>query len=107
MAADIALKLGQSADVPFALFDAAGAALDLTSAAVSLVIASRGTRLQRAGTLDSPATLGTGKFTFTPSDYGVLRVGPHTFELWVVIGAIKTPVLTGTLEVLDVPQVNP
>lgn len=107
MAADIALKLGQSADVPFELLDEAGAALDLTGSTVALVIASRGARLQRNGTQDSPASLGTGVFTFTPADYSMLRVGVYAFEIWVVAGGLNTPVRTGTLEVVDVPQVAP
>lgn len=105
MAADIALKLGQSADIPFELFDEGGDPLDLTGATVALVIASRGARLQRTGTPDSPAALGTGVFTFAPADYSMLRVGVYAFEIWVVVAGINTPVRSGTLEVVDVPQV--
>jgi hypothetical protein len=107
MTADIVLKRGQTADVTFALIDVDSAPFDLTGYVVTLAIAGRATRLERVATLDSPASLGTGRFSFTSVDYDVLRVGVDIpFEMWAISGATRTPFRTGVLHVVDVPQVT-
>lgn len=105
--ADIKLKRGQTADVTFALVDNVGAPFDLTGFVVTLAIAGRATRLERVGVVDTPATLGTGRFAFVAADSDVLRVGVEVpFELWAVSASRRVPFRSGTFLLVDVPQVT-
>lgn len=101
--ADISLKRGQTGSVTFAIVDDDNVAYDLTGFTVTLVIATR-QRFERVGVVDSPASAGLGSFAFTESDYDKLRVGEYVFEIWATDVSNALPVRSGTLEVVDVPQ---
>ena len=101
--ADIRLKRGQTGSATFAILTDAGAAFDLTGFTVTLVVA-KGQRFERAAVLDAPETLGTGSFAFAAADYDKLRPGEYVFEVWAVDVDDSLPVFSGTLEVVDVPQ---
>ena len=100
---DIRLKRGQTGSATFTLLDDAGAAFDLDGFTVTLCIASR-QRFERVATINAPTTLGTGSFEFTEADYEKLRPGEYVFEVWATDLANTLPVFSGTLEVVDVPQ---
>ena len=104
--ADIDLKRGQTASITFALFDSVGAAFNLTGYTVTLAIAGKKGELKRiSATIDSPATLGTGAFPVVAADYATLKPGAYTFEVWANDGGSNNiPMLSGTLDVVDVPQ---
>lgn len=104
--ADIELKRGQTASITFSLFDSEGAAFNLTGYTVVLALAStRGAPLKRiTATVNSPATLGTGAFPVVVADYDVLKPGSYVFEVWANDGTNNIPMLSGTLDVADVPQ---
>jgi hypothetical protein len=101
--ADIRLKKGQTGTVTFAIVDDDSVAFDLTGFTVTLVIATR-QRFERVGVVDVPATLGTGAFDVDESDYEKLRPGEYVFEVWAKDSINSLPVYSGTLEVVDVPQ---
>jgi hypothetical protein len=100
---DIQLKRGQTGSATFALVTVAGAPFNLAGFTVTLCIASR-QRFERVAVLDAPTTLGTGKFNFTEADYDKLRPGEYVFEVWATDTGNTLPVFSGTLEVVDVPQ---
>lgn len=99
---DIRLKRGQTGSATFTLLTSAGAAFNLTGFTVTLCIATR-QRFERVAVLDAPA-LGTGSFNFVDADYEKLRPGEYVFEVWATDASNTLPVLSGTLEVVDVPQ---
>jgi len=101
--ADIRLKRGQTGSATFAILDADDLAFNLTGFTVTLCIATK-QRFERVATIDIPASLGIGAFAFTTADYDKLRPGEYTFEVWAVDAADSLPVFSGTLEVVDVPQ---
>lgn len=100
---DIQLKRGQTGSATFTLLTSAGAAFNLTGFVVTLCIATR-QRFERIAVLNAPATLGTGSFNFVDADYDKLRPGVYVFEVWATDASNTLPVFSGTLEVLDVPQ---
>lgn len=105
--ADIELKRGQTARITFALTDSAGDPFNLAGYTVTLAIAGKGgAPVKRiAATLNSPSSLGTGYFPVVEADYSVLRPGAYLFEVWAYDGdANNIPMLSGTLDVNDVPQ---
>ena len=103
--ADLNLKRGQTASITFALVDSAGAAFTLTGYTVTLAIAGKGIIKRITGANDSPATLGTGAFPVVAADYATLKPGSYTFEVWAFDGGSNDiPMLSGTLDVDDVPQ---
>jgi len=109
---DFSLKRGESRTVTFAL-KAPGTnnPFDATGYTVSLVVDGHGMHTTITGTLDSPATLGTGSFVVDASalkptvSRAGKRLAPYDFEVWAVAGSTRIPMLTGTFDVVDVPQV--
>jgi hypothetical protein len=111
--ADFALKRGETRTVTFALFAAGGGAFDVDGYTVTMAIDGSGVHDTKAATLNTPSTLGTGSFSFTATDYtalkptlqGTRRVRePYAFEVWAHDGDENIPMLTGTFDVVDVPQ---
>ena len=99
----IQLKRGQTGSATFTLLTDAGAPFNLAGFTVTLCIASR-QRFERVATIDAPSTLGTGSFDFVEADYEKLRPGEYVFEVWATDSSNTLPVFSGTLEVVDVPQ---
>ena len=99
----IRLKKGQTGSATFTLLTELGAAFDLDGFTVTLVV-SGGQRFERVATIDAPTTLGTGSFAFVAADYVKLRPGEYPFEVWAVDSTNTLPVFSGTIEVVDVPQ---
>lgn len=104
--ADILLKRGQAATIDLTVFDTDGSTpLDLTPYdSVVLVIGGARGRLEIVATLDIPLTLGTGSFAVATSAYSTLRDSSYQFEVWLKQSAVRIPVRSGTVEIVDVPQ---
>lgn len=100
----ITLKRGQTADMTFALFNAAGGAFDATGFVVTFVANGNGKHFERTGVMPSPSS-GTGTFSFVAADYATLKVGRYDVEVWATKAGVRTPMLSEVLVVDDVPQV--
>ncbi len=104
---DITVKRGDSAGVTFSVFAADGVTPEnLTGKSVFLVIGGTGSRgrAKIAVTVDTPASLGTGSCVFTAAHYAALRDAAYQFEVWMTDGTTDRAVRTGTMQILDVPQ---
>jgi hypothetical protein len=106
----IGLKNGQTATINFTVLNSDGSARDLNGFTVTMSVAGgKGVKFNRAATLNSPNTLGTGYFSIVRGDYDInLKPAKYDFEIWLSNGDgandLNIPVLSGIIDVTSVPQ---